>query len=217
MHASLETQFTQAWSDPRNTAIDLPPVDVNEVLRRSYDLDEPLVFTRDMLWDMEIRKASAPDLYIPSVVKPRSAEKWPAELPTDFTRASEQRLWLRPEIFGLIVEKVHLDHQKQSVYFIGLADFVTPDGRKLHADTRQPLFHVEHWVEGEQDRPVNRWKIVHLTDSPDQALIDFFGRLGENEYLRDFIEVYIREVLGRKLPRRTAADSGRASRDVESG
>jgi hypothetical protein len=130
----ISEQIEQAWSDPRNTAIDLPPVDVNDILRRSYDLDEPLLYTRDMLWDMEIRKASAPDFYIPSVVKPHSAEKWPSDRPADFTRASAQRVWLCPDIFGLIVEKVHLDYDKQSVYFLGLADFATPDGRTLHTD-----------------------------------------------------------------------------------
>jgi hypothetical protein len=58
-------------------------------------------------------------------------------------------------------------------------------------------------VDGEQDRPINRWRIVHLTDGPDQALIDLFDRMSQSRFLRDFIEVHIREVLGRKLTRKT--------------
>jgi hypothetical protein len=194
--------FESAWADPRNTAIDLPPVDVNQVLNHRYDLGQPLLYTREMLWDMEIRKAGAPDVYIPSVVKPGSVEKWDAGVPDQFTRVSEQRLWLNPDEFGLIIEHVQLDHDKQSVYFIGAAHHVTPDGRHLVGSTAQPLFHVEHWVDGTKNRPVNRWKILHLTEQPDQAMLDFFTGMGQNPYLRDFIEVHIREVLGRRLVRR---------------
>jgi hypothetical protein len=193
-------EFARAWSDPRNTAIELPPVDVNQVLRDHYDLDRELNYTRTMLWDMEVRKASAPDVYIPSVVKAGSVAKWGAA--DDFTRVSEQRLWLSPDDFGLIIEHTHLDHDKQSVVFIGAATHTAPDGRELTATTDQPLFHVDHWVDGDEDRPLNRWKIVHLTDGPDQRLIDFFEQMAKGVFLRDFIEVHIREVLGRTLTRR---------------
>jgi hypothetical protein len=198
---SRREEFERAWADPRNTAADLPPVDVNQVLNDRYQLDRKLLYTREMLWDMEIRKASAPDVYIPSVVRPGSVGKWDSGVPNEFTRASEQRLWLAPDQFGLIIEHVHLDHDKQSVYFIGASGYDTPDGRRLVADTRQPLFHVEHWVEGAEDRPVNRWRIVHLTERPDQAILGFFAGMGQSPYLRDFIEVHIREVLGRRLER----------------
>lgn len=198
----LVTEFDRAWADPRNTAIDLPPVNVNQVLRDHYDVEGDLRYTRTNLWDMEIRKASAPDFYIPSVVKPGSAEKWQSDDPDVFTRASEQRLWLNPSEFGLIIEHVQLDHAKQSVYFIGAPDYTTPDGRHLVADTRQPLFHVEHWVEGDETEPVNRWRIVHVTEQPDQAMLDFFAEMGRSVHLRDFIEVHIREVLGYRITRK---------------
>ncbi|MCE7011095.1 hypothetical protein LWC34_51075 [Kibdelosporangium philippinense] len=161
-----------------------------------------LRYTRMNLWDMEIRKASAPDFYIPSVVKPYTAEKWPSDNPDVFTRASEQRLWLNPAEFGVIIEHVELDHAKQSVYFIGATDYTTPDGGHLVADTRQPIVHVEHWVEGEENEPINRWRMVHVTDQPDQAMIDFFAEMGRDVYLRDFIEVHIREVLGYQISRK---------------
>jgi hypothetical protein len=194
--------FEQAWADPRNTAADLPPVDVNQVLRDRYDVGPELRYTRTMLWDMEVRKASAPDVYIPSVVRPGSVSKWESGVPGEFTRVSEQRLWLSPEEFGLIIEHVRLDPGHQSVLFIGAAGYLAPDGRDLRATTGQPLFHVEHWVEGEEDQPINRWKIVHLTGEPDQDLLTFFAKMGENPYLRDFIEVHIRAVHGRTLTRK---------------
>jgi hypothetical protein len=194
--------FEQAWADPRNTAVDLPPVDVNQVLRDRYHLEPELLYTRTMLWDMEVRKASAPDVYIPSAVLPGSVAKWESGVPNEFTRVSEQRLWLKPDESGLIIEHVRLDPGQQSVLFIGVAEHTTPEGRDLHATTGQPLFHVEHWVEGEEDQPINRWKIVHLTSEPDQAILDFFTAMGENAFLRDFIEVHIRQVHGRTLTRR---------------
>jgi hypothetical protein len=150
---------------------------------------------------MEVRKASAPDLHIPSVVRPGSASIWRSSS-TSFTRASEQRLWLRPQEYGVVIEHVHLDEQRQSVYFIGTAEYRTPDGQTIRAGGEQPLFHVEHWVEGEEDRPVNRWRIVHLTPSPDHALLERFTEMGRDPYLRDFVEVHLREVLGCTLTRK---------------
>ena len=194
-------EFERAWSDPANTAIDFPPVDVNEVLRERYVLDRDLVYTRRLLWDMEVRKAAAPDLYIPSVVRPGSVSIWRSS-PTAFTRVSEQRLWLRQDEFGVVIEHVYLDERRQSVYFIGTAKYRTPNGQTIRAGGEQPLFHVEHWVEGQQDRPVNRWRIVHLTPSPDKALLDRFTTMGRDPYLREFIEVHLREVLGRTLTRK---------------
>jgi hypothetical protein len=129
-------EFDQAWPDPRNTAVDLPPVDVNQVLRDRYHLDRELTYTRTMLWDMEKRKAHAPDVYLPSVVKPDSVGKWASDVEDEFTRVSEQRLWLAPDIFGTVIEHVRLDHDRRSAVFIGVARHTTPDGRELTADTR---------------------------------------------------------------------------------
>lgn len=71
-----EEEFERAWTDPRNTRIELPPVDINLVLARYYRTSEPLRFTRTMLWDMEVKKAFRPDLYIPSVVSEGSSRYW---------------------------------------------------------------------------------------------------------------------------------------------
>ncbi|MEV4320535.1 hypothetical protein [Actinocrispum sp. NPDC049592] len=197
----LVAEFDRAWSDPRYTKTDLPPVHINKVLRDHYKVDPPLTYTRTMLWDMEVRKASAPDFYIPSAVRPDSARKWESGVDNEFTRVSTQRLWQERETFGLVIEHVHLDPARQSVVFIGAPDFTTPDGEVLTADTRQPLFHVDHWVEGDEDDPINRWRIVHLTGAPDPALAGVFDAMAASPYLRDFVEVHIRTVLGRTLTR----------------
>ncbi len=52
-----EGEFERAWVDPRNTRFELPPVDVNRVLAEHYLTNQPLTFTRAMLWDTEVRKA----------------------------------------------------------------------------------------------------------------------------------------------------------------
>ena len=69
-------EFERAWVDPRNTRFELPPVDVNRVLAEHYLTNQPLTFTRAMLWDTEVRKAWKPDRYIPSVVREGSARAW---------------------------------------------------------------------------------------------------------------------------------------------
>src|SRR5437879_12930565 len=90
-------ELERAWADPRNIAIDLPPVDVNAVLRAHYRVDPDLTYTTDMLWDMETRKATAPDVFIPSMIRPHSATVWPVAPHEPFPRGSHPRLGLHRE------------------------------------------------------------------------------------------------------------------------
>lgn len=189
-----EKVLDEAWRTPGVTAIDLPPVDVNQVLADRYELDRDVTFTRNTLWDMEVRKAAAPDVYIPTVVAPGSVTKFPSvehDGFEDFTRVSDQRLWADPDRYGTIIEHVRLDHGHQRAFFLGATEF----GDRT-ATTRQPLFHVEHSVAGAEDRPLNLWRVVLLTETVDQKLVDVFTRMGEDPYLRVFIEVYLQKQLG---------------------
>lgn len=201
-----ENEFDRAWVDSSNTRFELPPVDVNQVLAERYRTSEPLTFTRTMLWDMEARKAWRPDRYIPSVVREGSAYTWggrPAADGTEsFVRSSQQRLWLEPAEYGLVLEQVHVDPTQQKVTFIGAAELPDRDGNLLRAGTRQPLFHVVHSVGGDESRPLNRWRIVHLTDRPEPQLAERFTRMANDVWLPEFIEIYIRNDLNIKLTRR---------------
>ncbi|HEX3779449.1 MAG TPA: hypothetical protein VHX38_07255 [Pseudonocardiaceae bacterium] len=200
-----EAVLEAAWADGGNTAITLPSVDVNAVLLARYDLDREFAFTKRTLWDMEVRKAAEPDFYIPTVVEPHSAEKFPSVWHgrfEDFTRVSEQRLWLDKDTYGTVIEHVRLDHDNQRAFFIGALDLTTPDGRSITAGTGQPIFHVEHSVAGTEDAPLNLWRIVLLTDRPDPALVTAFGQAERDGYLRVFVEVYLRETVGRDLRRK---------------
>lgn len=198
--------FERAWSDPGNTRIELPPVDVNRVLAERYRTDEPLALTRDMLWDVEVRKAWRPDRYIPSVVCEGSARTWGGRPATDgndaFLRASLQRRWLEPTEYGLVLERTHLDFRERRATFVGVAELPGPDGGVLRADSGQPLFHVEHSVGGEPGRPLNRWRIVHLTEEPDPRLPERFRRMAEDPWLPEFVEIHLRDDLGVGLERR---------------
>jgi hypothetical protein len=189
-----EKIFRQAWEDPAATRYELPPVDVNQVLAERYELGRPLVFTRAMLWDMEARKARRPDLFIPNVVATGSAESWGDG--DVFVRRSTQRQWLEPDTYGLVLEQTRLDHTNQIVTFIGAAELPGPNGESLRADASQPIFHVEHSVGGTETRPLNLWRIVHLTDAPDSRLIAVFDRIAADPGLPEFVEIYLRDVLG---------------------
>ena len=202
---SHEEEFERAWTDRGNTRIELPPVDVNRVLAGHYRTREPLTFTRTMMWDMEVKKAFRPDLYLPSVVTGGSARAWGRRVAVggaeSFVRCSEQRLRLKPSRRGLVLERVFLNPARQSATFIGAAELLDEDGNLLRAGKGQPLFHVEHSAGGEESRPLNRWRIVYLTKRPKQELIDRFQLAGEAG-LREFFEVYIRRDLRIELTRR---------------
>ncbi|MGA2391845.1 MAG: hypothetical protein ABSH03_00670 [Candidatus Lustribacter sp.] len=201
-----ENVFAQAWADPHNTCVERPPVDVNAVLAEYYHLSEPLQFTRTQLWDMEVRKAYRPDIYISSVVQEGSAATWARrELGgghESFYRKSMQRGRLSPG-YGLVLEQVRINPDFGKVTFIGAAQLPGPDGETLVAGTNQPLFHVEHVATGAETHPMNEWRLVHLTGEPNQELIDRFKK-SESVYLPQFIEVYIREVLKIQLTRKPA-------------
>ncbi|WP_329378603.1 hypothetical protein OG625_10430 [Streptomyces sp. NBC_01351] len=205
--AAAQAEFEKAWDDARYTCVELPPVDVNRILQERYVTEEPLVLTRAMLWDMEVRKAGNPGAFIPYVVQEGTASAWVpgqagGELGDEFVRQSRQRLWLEPERYGLVLEEVWLDHERQVVTFLGRARFSDEEGNALTADTSQPLFHVQHGVAGTDDRPTNTWRIVLLTDEPDERVVKVFDGMAESPWLPGFVENYVRDVLGIGLSRR---------------
>jgi len=199
-------EFAAAWADTRHTRFELPPADINKLLADRYATGSPLSFTRDMLWDVEVRKAWQPDRYIPGVVRAGSARtrgrRQEADGTESFVRSSWQRLWLQPGEYGLVLEQTHLDHQAQHATFIGTAELADQDGEPLHAHAGQALFHVEHWVDGEPGRPVGRWRIVHLTRQPSPTLSQVFTRLAASPWLPEYVEIYIRDDVDVPLERR---------------
>lgn len=198
-----EKEFARAWADPRYTRVERPPVDVNAVLATHYRLSRPLVFTRAMLWDMEVKKAYRPDIFIASVVEAGSAATWAVRAlgggQEAFFRKSAQRMRL-VKGYGLVLEQVRVNPELGKVTFIGTAELPGPDGTVLHATTEQPLFHVEHVATGAETQPINEWRMVHLTDGPNAAMIERFKQ-SESAYLPQFIEVYIQDVLKIDLTR----------------
>lgn len=199
-----ENVFAEAWNDPKNTCVERPPVDVNAVLSAHYDLSAPLHFTRSQLWDMEVRKAYRPDVFIPSAVQEGSLITWGRrELGGGheaFYRHTMQRGRLLPG-YRRVLEQVRVNPDSGKVTFIGTAQLTGPDGEPLVAGTQEPLFHVEHVATGSETRPINEWRLVHLTDKPNQELINRFAQ-SESVFLPQFLEVYIREVLGLGLTRK---------------
>jgi hypothetical protein len=197
----LETAF----ADPKNTAIRVPPQDVNEIIANAYTIDRPHNYTLTEVWDMEVRKASQPDKYLGGVVRPGSLERFPSTRDDDeieeFTRVGDQARWVDHE-WSTVIEHVRIYKKEKRIVFIGASEFVTPDGRKIVAGDGQPLFHVEHSAAGTEERPINLWRIVLLTDGPDNRFIDIFDHIGKQPYLWMFHEIYLREDLGLKLERK---------------
>lgn len=202
----FEAEFARAWATPGYSRWQQPDIDVNAVLSDQYELSRPLLFTRAMLWDLEVRKAVAPGDYIPFVVEVGTARSWGRRGAPGggeyVDRCSRQRLWTRPQERALVLERAFLNHRDQRVTFLGVSELRTDDGSLLRADATQALFHVEHSVGGTEDRPLNRWRIVHLTESVDGRILERHEEMARQPWLPEFIELYIRRVVGLELTRR---------------
>jgi len=201
-----EAIFAAAWSAEGHTRIEFEPLDVNRVLAEEYQGVEGLTLTRTQLWDMEVRKAVRPDLFIPAVIRAGTARSWGRrELQSGdeaLIRVSEQRLWLQPDSYGTVIEACYLNHSKQQVTFIGLPKVEDDAGRTVTASTEQPLFHVVHGVTGAEEAPLNTWRIVHLASDEDGALSKRFEQMAQASGLPEYVERYLEDVLKRPLTRR---------------
>lgn len=197
--------FQEAIADPQNTDINLPPSDVNKIVREHYTVDEPFTYTRTQLWDMEVQKAHNPTKYLGAIVRPGSAEIFNVQRDGDvetFVRISDQRRWLDWDSYSTVIEMVRLDHAAQSALFIGVDEVDAPDGRRIVRGKEQPRFHVDHAVAGTAEAPLNLWRIVHLDGDASGEMKAAFAKMAASPYLRTFNEVYIRDVLGRELVRK---------------
>lgn len=201
-----EEIFAAAWNRDGHTSIEFDPLDVNQVLADEYEGVEGLALTRTQLWEMEVMKAARPDLFIPGVIRSGTARSWGRrELRGGdevFVRVSEQRLWLQPDSFGMVIEACYLNHSSQQVTFIGLPWVEDDEGETVTASPGQPLFHVTHGVSGAEEAPLNTWRIVHLTDDEDGALSRRFELMQQASGLPEYVERYIEDVLGKPLTRK---------------
>ena len=199
---SAEREFDEAWNASSSTRFELPPVDVNKVLKEKYRLSPEQPLTRAMIWDMETKKAWDPRTYIPYVVS--QARSWGrTTLPdgsTRFCRSSLQRGWITPEQ-GLVLEDVFVSDATQTIYFLGRPRMIEESGNTLVASPFQPLFHVRHGAGGAERAPLNLWSIVLLTEAPDERYCEPFEQMVRAGLLPGFLEIYIQRDLKLKLSR----------------
>lgn len=201
-----EAVFAAAWNQEGYTSIEFDPLDVNRILADQYEGIEGPALTRTQLWDMEVRKAFRPDLFIPGVVRAGTARSWGRrELKNGdevFIRASEQRLWLEPESYGTVIEACYLNHSNQQVTFIGLPEIEDDAGRTVITSPEQPLFHVVHAVSGTEQSPLNTWQIVHLANDEHGELAKRFEQISKAPGLPEYVDRYIEDVLKLSLTRK---------------
>ncbi len=197
-------EFRSAWNDRNYTRFELPPVDVNSVLRERYTV-EPAgsAMTLTQLWDMETKKAWDPATYIPYVVsRGRSWGRHALEEGCErFFRISEQAAWIDSSR-GEVIEDVSISHNERRIFFLGLPRIVDDRGETIRAGDFQPLFHVEHAAEGSEERPLNIWRIVVLTEGEDDRFKRPFEQMIAAGYLPGFVEEYLRRDMGVRIERR---------------
>jgi len=199
---SAEREYNDAWNAPSSTRFELPPVDVNKVLKERYRLAPDQALTRAMIWDMETKKAWDPLTYIPYVVS--QARSWGRTTLRDgstrFCRSSLQRGWITSEE-GRVLEDVFVSDAKETIYFLGRPRMLEESGSALVATPFQPLFHVRHAVGGTNEAPLNLWSIVLLTTMPDPRYCEPFEQMVRAGWLPGFIEIYIKHDLKLTLSR----------------
>jgi len=193
---AAENEFEKCWNNLSYTTIQLDDVDVNQALSH-YSTQKPIHFTKTMLWDMEAKKAWNPANYISYVIKAGSAKSWykhPCQKTGGeiFVRCSAQKKWLEPSIFEMVYEEVYVNEKAKLVTFLGVTTL--PEKNEI-IHPSQPLFHVQHGAAGTEDRPLNTWRIVHLTQGVDQQLINHFKKFNDPTTLPGFIEAYIKNDL----------------------
>lgn len=191
-----EKEFEKCWQNPKYTAIQLNDVDINKILTY-YTLQNPLHFTLTMLWDMEKKKAWNPARYISYVIKEGSTKSRDKHLCPEtggelFVRCSAQKKWLEPKAYEEIFEEVYVNDNAKCVTFLGVT---TLPGEEKIINPTQPLFHVQHGAEGTEEKPLNTWRIVHLTSKKDQQLINHFKDARNPTDLPGYIEAYIKNDL----------------------
>ncbi len=192
-----QKEFEKCWQNPAYTQIELHDVDVNQALLH-YTTNKPVRFTREILWDMEKKKAWNPGKYIAYVVREGSARSWGKESCSApegelFVRTSEQKKWLNPDVYEKVYEEVYVNNEEQLITFLGVK---TLPGCSEELTPKQPLFHVQHAVSGEEDNPLNKWRIVFLTEEKNERLLKHFENFNNPHILPGFIEIYIEKDLG---------------------
>lgn len=191
-----QAEFENCWKNQVYTQIELDDIDVNQTLLH-YIAAKPVHFTKEMLWDMEKKKAWNPGKYIPHVVREGSAQSWekqscPSTGDEIFVRCSQQKQWLHPDVYEEVYEEVYVNNKDQLITFLGVRSLPGRPGKLL---PKQPLFHVQHSAAGLEERPLNKWRIVHLTEAKDFQLIAFFKDLNNPAKLPGYIKEYIEKDL----------------------
>lgn len=159
-----EKEFEKCWYNPKYTAIQLENVDVNHTLS-FYNTEKPHHFTKTMLWDMEKKKAWNPANYISYVIKTSSAKAWnkhpcPETGGEIFVRCSAQKMWLLQTQYEDVYEEAYVNEKTKIVTFLGVTKL---PGKNEEIHPAQSLFHVQHGAVGTEDKPLNTWRIIHLT------------------------------------------------------
>ncbi len=197
-------EFGEAWNNPNYTRFELPPVDVNRVLRERYKVEPAgTTMTLTQLWDMETKKAWDPATYIRYVVsRGRSWGRHALEEGCErFFRTSNQAAWIGASR-GEVIEDVVIGHPERRILFFGRPQIVDDRGETIRASNMQPLFNVEHAAEGSEERPLNIWRIVVMTEREDDRFKRPFEEMIAAGYLPGFVEEYMRRDMGLRVERR---------------
>ncbi len=117
-----------------------------------------------------------------------------------FHRISDQVAWI-DSTRGEVIEDVSISCIERRVIFLGQSRIIDDRGNLIHASDFQPRFHVMHGAEGSQERPLNTWRIVVMTEREDDRYKRPFEKMVAAGYLPGFVEEYLRRNMGVRIER----------------
>lgn len=194
-----ENEFQEAWNNPAYTQIEFVNGDLNAIFKSHYDTSDSVVFTRELLWEAEVKKAWDPKTYIPNVVK--DGKSWGRMVLENgdgiFKRTYEQRQFANNQEYGTVLEEVYMNWRRKLITCLGIRELVDNEGQKLESSISQSLFHAQHSVQEEENCLMHVWRMVLLTKEIDQN----FPRTSNmnSSMLPKFVEVYITNDLKKRV------------------
>lgn len=191
-------EFDRSWSNPDYIQYQAEDIDINSIVETNPKYRDMQKLSGAQLWEAEKNKAHDPKKYIPHVVKTGIAEVYGEQIispnETMFMRFSEQKSWKNPEVIANVLEEVHIFEAEKRVIFLGRSLETLAPHVQMKSHVNQHLFHVEHSVGGNENSPVNLWRIVFLTANQEykQSVFTHLNAMPKNVVPR-FVEVYAQE------------------------
>lgn len=185
---SFIDEFDEAYKDYAKQAFSAPELAINPLFNiKEFELYGFKGLSQSQAWEGEKLKAHRPQLFVPVIqaagLIPNTYRK--TEYGETFDRVSIQPNWQTGKL-SIVKEEVHVIEAQRRILFLGRpvnrseAKQVLGDFDDAYFENQGSLFHVEHGLAGEEDRPINTWRLVILDRAVSSQAIDKINQTVQN-------------------------------------